>query len=141
MTVVNNSGFKINNPRIKQATADVFRELKTMGLTKSRSYQLHLVFVGGKESRKLNSIFRGQPRPTNVLSFDYGDFGEILLAPYIIRKEAQSMGVSFAKYATRLIAHGALHLCGRHHEGSGRRAKRAEKTEKRLLLRLNIDNF
>jgi len=138
--IINKTKSRIGDQRIKRGTAKVFRGLRAMGLTKNGDYRLHLVFLDKKESQKVNSVFRGQSRPTNVLSFNYGDFGEILLTPYIISKEAKDEGVSFVRRTMELIAHAALHLCGLDHETAAE-AKKAERVEKELFGRVDIANF
>lgn len=141
ITVINKTRSAVAGGRIKNKAARIFRELERLGLTKGKNYELYLVFIDKKESQRINSVFRGQPHPTDVLSFDYGGFGEILLTPYIIRREAESRRIPFDERAARLIAHSALHLCGLDHGDRGRQANRALKTENRLLGALNIANF
>lgn len=89
------------------------------------------------ESEKLNLIYRGKRRPTNVLSFRYDSaYGEILICPDVIRKEAKKQGNSYRFQMTWMIVHGILHLAGVHHERSLQQARRVEKIEEQILGQL-----
>lgn len=84
------------------------------------------------EVQALNRDYRGQDKPTNVLSFpqyDPSDFamlantddGEILLGDIVLAletctREAADRGISVADHATHLIVHGTLHLLGYDHQ-------------------------
>ncbi len=83
------------------------------------------------EVRTLNAQYRGQDKPTNVLSFpmvqpdlldglansDDGEalLGDIVLACETCAAEAAAKGVALVDHARHLIAHGTLHLLGLDH--------------------------
>ena len=93
-----------------------------------------IVAVSEKESWRLNRMYRQKDKPTNVLSFFYGkEYGEIIVCPTVIRREAKAQGNSFAYQMTWMIVHGMIHLSGVHHEASASKAKRFEKIEQRVL--------
>lgn len=51
--------------------------------------QVAVIDISAKESWHLNKLYCKKNKPTNVLSFRYGpDYGEILLCPEVIKKEA-----------------------------------------------------
>lgn len=80
-----------------------------------------VVFVGLKEMHRVNLEFRKKDKPTDVLSFEPiepGDLGEILICPQVILKNAQSYAVSGREELTRMLIHGTLHLLGLDHEKS-----------------------
>ena len=87
--------------------------------------EVSLVFTDDAHIRALNRQYRGQDRPTNVLSFPAaplvpGRFGpplgDIVLARETIAAEAANQGLKFADHLTHLIIHGFLHLLGYDHE-------------------------
>jgi probable rRNA maturation factor len=83
------------------------------------------------EVRMLNRQYRGQDKPTNVLSFPMvqpdlietlsnTDDGEVLLGDIVLAhetcvREAAERGVPLKDHAAHLIVHGALHLLGYDH--------------------------
>ena len=83
------------------------------------------------EVQTLNSQYRHQDKPTNVLSFpmvqpdlidslantDDGEvlLGDIILAQETCASEALERGVPVKDHATHLIVHGVLHLLGYDH--------------------------
>lgn len=103
----------------------------------ARPGNLSIVFVSPAVSRQLNRRYRGKDRATNVLSWLWADeqqpisereWGEIILCPAIIRKEAPAYHRSYAKHVQRLLEHGLIHLLGLDHEtpADQRRWKRYE---------------
>ena len=92
--------------------------------------------------QKLNSQYRENNKPTNVLSFIYNIeplCGDIILAYGTIARESQEQGKSFQAHLTHLIVHGALHLLGYDHE-TNEEALIMEGLEKKLLGYFNIPN-
>lgn len=83
------------------------------------------------EVHTLNRQYRGQDKPTNVLSFPMvqpdlleslanANDGEVLLGDIVLAcetcaREAEERGVPLAAHATHLIVHGVLHLLGYDH--------------------------
>ena len=86
--------------------------------------------------RRLNRTFRGQDKPTNVLTFDSGD---VALAAGVVRREAAQHGRRVAHHLAHLVVHGVLHLRGLDHGGAGE-ARRMEMAEARILRRLGVPN-
>jgi probable rRNA maturation factor len=96
--------------------------------------------VGEAEARRLNRVYRGHDRPTNVLSFPYerrGDAvcGDIALCAPVIRREAARQGKPLEAHYAHLVVHGLLHLQGYDHEAP-RAAKRMEALETQILAKL-----
>lgn len=136
--VINQTRARLSVKDVRKFVLRVFTALKQMALWR-RSPPVSLVFVPESESRRLNRVFLGKNRPTNVLSFDYGDYAEIILTPGVIRKEAKAEAVTFLEKTARLIVHGAMHLAGLHHERSAAVEKKVSKLEKKLLERLGMN--
>ncbi len=63
--------------------------------------ELTVVFVEPRESRKLNFRYRKKDKATDVLSFHPGDdvsgmiFGELVICPQVIQKQAKEHGQTF----------------------------------------------
>lgn len=75
--------------------------------------------------RALNRRWRGQDKPTNVLSFPADDpgapdralfLGDVVLALETLRREAQEEAKPLADHFAHLVVHGVLHLIGYDHE-------------------------
>ncbi|MBF0130973.1 MAG: rRNA maturation RNase YbeY [Magnetococcales bacterium] len=105
------------------------------------------------EVRELNHRYRGQDKPTNVLSFAMMDDGEewphpgqprllgdLVIAYETVVREAEEQGKRFEDHLAHLVAHGILHLTGYDHEQSPEAALRQETAEIAILSRLGIAN-
>jgi probable rRNA maturation factor len=97
--------------------------------------RLGLLLCGDAHIQDLNNRFRGQDKPTNVLSFpepedtvsrppletEKGDsgpvfFGEIAIAQQTSLGESVAMGIGFDDHLAHLFVHGVMHLLGYDHE-------------------------
>ncbi len=105
--------------------------------------------------RRLNADWRGQDRPTNVLSFALeadaldadapGDatrdapqlIGDIALAFETVAGEAERDGKTLEAHLAHLVVHGVLHLLGHDHEEDAA-ATSMETLETAVLARLSI---
>jgi probable rRNA maturation factor len=75
------------------------------------------------ESRRLNREFRGQDRPTNILSFPYEPLpelglyhvGDLVLCAPIVAREAVEQGKPAPAHWAHMVVHGLLHLQGYDH--------------------------
>ena len=101
------------------------------------------------ESRRLNRTYRGQDRPTNVLSFPAGGgarppgeaepLGDLAICARIVAREARAQRKRQAAHWAHLVVHGTLHLLGYDHE-RGRDALRMERRERAVLARLGFSD-
>jgi probable rRNA maturation factor len=96
--------------------------------------------------RALNRQWRGQDKPTNVLSFPAPEhpgrpgprpLGDVALAGETVLREAEAEGKTFADHVAHLLVHGALHLLGYDHELEAQ-AEIMEALEVRALATLGI---
>lgn len=95
------------------------------------------VGIPRQESQRLNLIYRRKNKPASVLSFLYSsDYGEILICPEVVRREAKEQGNSYKYQMTWMVIHGMLHLAGLHHEKSKTLAARFSKLESKILQKL-----
>jgi len=98
--------------------------------------------------RALNARWRGQDRPTNVLSFAAGGdvaaapgsprfLGDVALGFDTVMREAKDQGKTVADHLSHLVVHAALHLLGHDHQRA-RDARAMEALEARILAGLGI---
>lgn len=94
--------------------------------------------------RELNGRFRGQDRPTNVLSFPAienpeGFIGDIALAYGVCAREAAEQGKALGDHLQHLVAHGVLHLVGYDHQTDAE-AEAMEALEREILSGLGVSD-
>ena len=141
-----------------QRIADaVLKELKIKSKT-----EISLAIVGNGRIRKLNKIYRGKNRVTDVLSFSnksvlsylakafprlkkgediefvnppdkISRLGEIIISYPQAKKQARKKEHSLEKELTILFIHGILHLLGYDHEKNIKQAEQMEKIEEKIL--------
>ncbi len=113
-----------------------------------RAKTVTVLFADDAMLTTLNHNWRGQKKPTNVLSFPSAlDFkklrgmplslGDIALSFETIASEAKASGLSLKAHTTHLIVHGILHLLGYDHV-SAADALVMETKEIRILKKLGI---
>lgn len=97
-------------------------------------------FVSDREMQRLNRTFRGQDRPTDVLSFP-GDLepphrhlGDIAIAVPTARRQAAVQGHSVEREVEILLLHGLLHCLGYDHETDDGTMERLERRLRRQLI-------
>ena len=95
---------------------------------------LSLLFVGPKKMRQLNKKYRKKDKATNVLAFPGGKeaLGEIVLCPFVIRKDALEYKISFKRAVCWMFVHGLLHLLGYDHKTSNDEKKMTQKEQQYL---------
>jgi probable rRNA maturation factor len=108
--------------------------------------EVSLLFCDDARIQELNRDFRGQNKPTNVLSFPSPDpletarfIGDIAVAYETVAREAQEQGKTLKQHCRHMIVHGFLHLLGYDHEDETE-AEAMEAMEIRILRRLGVDN-
>ena len=95
---------------------------------------LSLLFVGPKKMRQLNKTYRKRDKATNVLAFPGGKeaLGEIVLCPFVIRKDALEYKISSKRAVSWFFVHGLLHLLGYNHKTSSDEKKMIQKEQRYL---------
>ena len=108
--------------------------------------EIALLLVDDARMRDINKEWRGQDKPTNVLSFQSVTpdrlslapmLGDIIMAYETVEREAQDEHKSFEDHASHLIVHGFLHLLGHDHMNETD-AEVMEALETRILASLGI---
>lgn len=120
----------------------------------SGDVEVNVVLADNRAVRRLNRDWRGQDKPTNVLSFpahngaDDGPqlpagvpapLGDVVVACGVAAEEAAAQRKSLGAHLAHLVVHGVLHLLGHDHEADAE-ADRMEALEARILRRLGIAN-
>ncbi|MGH8294144.1 MAG: rRNA maturation RNase YbeY [Steroidobacteraceae bacterium] len=121
--------------------------------------ELGVRVVGSAESRRLNARYRGNDKPTNVLSFPPAPLpagtlagrarragpggsrplGDLVICAQVVRSEAREQRKPLEAHWAHLVVHGALHLIGYDHERQAE-AKRMERREIAVLRGLGFAN-
>ncbi len=110
--------------------------------------ELSILLTGDAGMRALNRDWRGQDKPTNVLSFPAAPpdriaaspaLGDIALAYETLAREASEQGKTFDAHLAHLVIHGLYHLLGDDHETDAE-AEAMEARETAALARLGLAN-
>ncbi|MEO1543314.1 MAG: rRNA maturation RNase YbeY [Pseudomonadota bacterium] len=124
--------------------------------------QASVLVSSNERVRELNAAYRGQDKPTNVLSFPSPDefpfngtpgnadigqceveprhIGDCILARDVLKKEAAEHDKPVVHHLQHLVVHGILHLMGYDHETSDADAEEMEALETAILSGLGIAN-
>lgn len=112
------------------------------------SGELAIALSSDASVRALNAQFRGQDKPTNVLSFPahpgFGHSGgaasgDIVIAYETVVREAADEGKPVLHHLAHLTVHVLLHLAGYDHDTDAD-AERMEMLERRILQSLDISD-
>lgn len=109
--------------------------------------ELSIRLVDEAESTELNHSYRGQNKPTNVLSFpadlpDHIDLpllGDLVICSAVVKKEAIEQHKSLQAHWAHMVIHGTLHLLGYDHIEEDE-AEAMEAMEITILKSLDIAN-
>lgn len=127
--------------------SDLRKWARTALGARGRNAELALRIVGLAEGRRLNLLWRGKDRPTNVLSFPAAEttrvdrrrrlLGDVVLCAPVVAREARAQAKPLKHHFAHLVVHGCLHLLGYDHESEAD-AARMENRERRLLRELGV---
>lgn len=108
-----------------------------------QSKGISLFFCSKETMKNLNRTYRKIDRPTDILSWSYGEedllpeeeplLGELALCPEVCKENAEKTGWDYETELLRLVVHGIGHLMGFDHELSEEDEKRMLEFEKNLL--------
>lgn len=102
--------------------------------------ELNILLTTDSAIRKLNALYRGKDKPTNVLSFPAGDtlmLGDVAVAYGVTAREAKAERKTLTAHLSHLVVHGVLHLLGYDHEDE-KDAITMERRERKILADLGI---
>ncbi len=122
---------------------DVVRRVAALVLRaeKVRRATLSVALVSDTMMMRVNAIYRGSRRRTDVIAFALPDpagqvVGDIYIAPAAARRFAVRHGVSIREENVRLVVHGVLHVLGYDHpEGAGRTRSPMWRRQEALVAR------
>jgi probable rRNA maturation factor len=116
--------------------------------TRRRNAELSVLFCDDATIAVLNGQWRGQEKPTNVLSFPAlplpgaspdgnAPLGDIAIAYETLVREAAESGKTASAHLAHLVVHGFLHLVGYDHQIDDE-AERMERLERDILARIGV---
>ena len=113
-----------------------------------RNAEVSVLLCDDKTIARLNAQWRGQQKPTNVLSFpapplqgavpdEKIPLGDIAIAYETLAREAEESGKTISEHLSHLVVHGFLHLLGYDHHMDDE-AERMERMERDILARIGV---
>jgi probable rRNA maturation factor len=111
--------------------------------------EVSILFCDDDTIAALNGRWRGQEKPTNVLSFpalplqsggvipEQAPLGDIAIAYQTLVREAGASGKTAPDHLAHLVVHGFLHLVGYDHETDDE-AEEMERLEREILARIGV---
>lgn len=120
--------------------------LGALSVLRGGEAQFTILFTSDSQIQELNRQWRGQDKPTNVLSFpaaqdgnpEFSNYiGDIAIAYETIVREAQEYDKVFEDHVLHMIVHGILHLLGHDHENDAE-AEIMEDLERKILAKAGI---
>lgn len=138
---------EIGLPSEAQLTTWLTTVLSVMPDTQSIEWEVTVRIVDIEESQALNRDYRGQDKPTNVLSFPFEAppgielplLGDLVVCRQVVEQEANAQQKPLMDHWAHLIVHGCLHLLGFDHIKDDE-AQIMEAKEVVLLAQLGINN-
>ncbi|MDR3518660.1 MAG: rRNA maturation RNase YbeY [Azospirillaceae bacterium] len=127
----------------------VFSKAELPALAVGRAAEMGLLFSDDAVVQELNRHYRGQDKPTNVLSFALLEggqatdpeipllLGDVILGYDTVAHESQEQGKRLIDHTIHLVVHGVLHLLGYDHT-SEFDAQRMEQLETQILAGFSI---
>ena len=134
-------------PSDAQLTTWLTTALSVMPDTSSIEREVTVRIVDIEESQALNRDYRGQDKPTNVLSFPFAAppgielplLGDLVVCRQVVEQEASAQRKPLMDHWAHMIIHGCLHLLGFDHIKDDE-AQIMEAKEVVLLAQLGINN-
>jgi probable rRNA maturation factor len=124
------------------------REPGGVGWGHCRNAELSVLLCDDEAIAHVNAQWRGQHKPTNVLSFPAPPLqsavpdgkiplGDIAIAYETLAREAEENGKTLSEHLSHLVVHGFLHLLGYDHHMDDE-AERMERLERDILARIGV---
>ena len=126
---------EVNNLTASQIGKEFLKKVakKVLKGENKEGLELSIALVGQSRIRKLNKKYRGNDRPTDVLSFPADTGGELIICLSEVKKNAKRYSLTFQEELAKVLIHGVLHLLGYEHEKSATKADRMRKKEEHYL--------
>lgn len=134
-------------PSEAQLTTWLTTALSVIPNTQTTEWEITVRIVDTEESQTLNRDYRGQDKPTNVLSFPFEAppgielplLGDLVVCRQVVEQEASAQQKPLMDHWAHMIIHGCLHLLGFDHIKDDE-AQIMEAKEVVLLAQLGINN-
>ncbi|MDD4606969.1 MAG: rRNA maturation RNase YbeY [Patescibacteria group bacterium] len=139
LEINNLTSCRISSGFFKKTMEKILKILKLSSQT-----HISLAIVNDQEIKKINKLYRGQNKVTDVISVpvekrikleDKNYWGEIILNYSQVKKQAEDNNHSIQKELTILIVHSILHLIGHDHQ-TDEEAKKMSTKEEMILKKL-----
>lgn len=111
---------------------------QTLQAERTELDRVSVSFVDKHAMTELNTKHRGQPKPTDVLSYPFdksfpqGNGGAVVICPAVAEAHAKRHGQALADELRLLVVHGVLHLLG--HEDETEAGRQAMERKAREIL-------
>jgi len=133
-------GVRFLSPQKVLTRRDILQILRFLkSACRLRFFRLTCVVAPERAMRRLNRVFHGRDRATDVLAFDMGRcrargprVADIVVGVDRARRAARRLGVPVKEELVRYIVHGVLHLTG-HDDVSRRKRRRMERRQEALV--------
>lgn len=145
-----NSNIYILQKEARWKNVEINTIRKVLKVSKVRKNGLTIRLSNDKDVQAFNMKWKGEDRPTNILSFSNNDkvfsfdsdmiyLGDIIISYDTLIKEIKNKKIDFQDHLSHILIHGILHLKGYTHDKE-EDTREMQNEEKRLLKNLNIKN-
>ena len=126
ITVLNEETFSKKYSKKKLESVEIFIQ-DVLNHLNFENWEMNVVFCDDKFMQEMNLQYRNIDAPTDVLSFEQGDYyidddeneifsaGDILISDETLSKNAKEFNIAKNDELKRLLVHGILHLSGEDH--------------------------
>lgn len=126
ITVLNEETFSSGYSQKKLESVEFFIQ-DVLNHLNFENWEMNVVFCDDKFMQEMNLQYRNIDAPTDVLSFEQGDYyidddeneifsaGDILISDETLSKNAKEFNIAKNDELKRLLVHGILHLSGEDH--------------------------
>ena len=122
---------RVSPTRLRRVLRGAAQALRVKG-------ELSVVLAGDRLLHRLNRTYRGQDRPTDVLSFPGGGgeagLGDVVISVETAERNAKGLGRTLGQELDVLALHGFLHVMGYDHETDHGTMDRLERRLRKRLL-------
>ncbi|MDI6851927.1 MAG: rRNA maturation RNase YbeY [bacterium] len=96
--------------------------------------EINVILTTDNRIKRINRTFLGKNRPTDVISFNLDEIGEIYISVDTARKRAKEYGFDAEYEMARYCIHGLLHIVGYDHKDKSKARLMGKKEEEYLAL-------
>jgi len=116
MINIYNTQRKVKIPQEFKESLKKFLEDVLSSEGKGQLEEINVIFVNNSRIREINREFLKRDRPTDVISFNLGNVGEIYISAWVAEEKAKEYNWDVYFELTRYALHGLLHILGYDHE-------------------------